>query len=266
MILEASGIGISDYQELVEQVYLPGKRGTLQVEMLAATRRYRRIPYVIQPRLESLIEELEAGRPVLVLQNLTPLSTPRWHYAVVIGFNRSKNQMILRSGSHYRLTVSAYRFAREWERAENWGFIALRPGELPAGNDATRYLRAVSGFHNVGDTKAVKLAYASSVKRWPEQEVGWIGLAEAQHKEGNLPAAIDTLRRLSLAHPSSVAAFNNLALLLRETGCLSQAQSALHKALDMARAQGRFVQQVEDTRQKIENSTGSVDAIACTVN
>lgn len=265
-VLDASGVAVDDFEKLVNQVYLPGKRGTLQVELLAATRRYRRIPYVIQPRLESLIAELEAGRPAVVLQNLTPLSTPRWHYAVVIGFDRSKNQMILRSGSHYRMTVSTYRFAREWERAGNWGFIVLRPGELPAANDAPGYLKAVFDFQNVSNSKAVELAYKSSVKRWPEQEVAWIGLTEAQYKNGDLQGAVKTLRGLLKVQPNSVAAYNNLALLLNETGCVSQARSTLRKAIDMAREQGHFLRQVEDTRRKIEKSAVESSEHQCAIN
>jgi hypothetical protein len=32
------------------------------------------------------VDQLEAGRPVLVLQNLALKLWPQWHYAVVVGY------------------------------------------------------------------------------------------------------------------------------------------------------------------------------------
>ena len=73
--------------ELVAQIYLPERKGSLQPEIIAAVRRYDRVPYRIEPALPALLAELRAGRPVLILQNLGLRSLPRWHYAVVIGYS-----------------------------------------------------------------------------------------------------------------------------------------------------------------------------------
>ena len=67
--------------ELGETPFFP------QVELVAAIRRYGRVPYEIEPSLSSLTAELQAGRPVLVLQNLGIKIAPLWHYAVVVGYS-----------------------------------------------------------------------------------------------------------------------------------------------------------------------------------
>src|SRR5690606_12988264 len=64
-VLAAAGVAVAP-DELVEQVYVPARRGSLTIEMQAAPRRYDRIAYPLQPELAALIAELDAGRPVLV--------------------------------------------------------------------------------------------------------------------------------------------------------------------------------------------------------
>src|SRR5205823_8928965 len=80
--LASSGVKVTP-EELVPQVYIPERKGSLQVEMLAAARRHGLISYQLAPRLEDLLRELNAGTPVIVLQNLGIGES--WHYAVAIG-------------------------------------------------------------------------------------------------------------------------------------------------------------------------------------
>src|SRR5690606_28591997 len=71
-ILGASGVapGVADPDALAPKVYLPGRKGSLQLELVGATRRAGRIPYEVDATPEALLAELAADRPVLVLQNL----------------------------------------------------------------------------------------------------------------------------------------------------------------------------------------------------
>ena len=96
-LLQWQGLDISD-SKLVPEIYLPDRKGSLQIELLAATRRYGYVPYVIEKNMTSLLNEIKAGNPVLVLQNLGLEWYPRWHYAVVIGYDINKDEIILRSG------------------------------------------------------------------------------------------------------------------------------------------------------------------------
>ena len=58
-VLQAQGIDIAP-ADLSPGVYLPGRKGSLQVEMVAAARRYRSLPYV----LDASFTACESLRPV----------------------------------------------------------------------------------------------------------------------------------------------------------------------------------------------------------
>src|SRR5690554_4494989 len=77
----------ADPDELAAQIYLSGRRGTLQAELLAAARHQGLLAYVHSPSLASLLRQIDAGQPVLVLQNLAFDRLPLWHYAVVVGYD-----------------------------------------------------------------------------------------------------------------------------------------------------------------------------------
>src|SRR5690606_31071454 len=78
-VLSASGVDVTA-DALTRQVYLPGRRGSLQTELVAATRRHGRLPYRLEGGLPALLAQVDAGHPVVVLQNLGFKRWPRWHY------------------------------------------------------------------------------------------------------------------------------------------------------------------------------------------
>ena len=110
-ILNSSGVTVTP-EALKSRIYIPGRQGSLQIELLAATRGSGRIPYLLDPNISALLGELRAGRPVLVLQNLGSKRAPVWHYAVVVGYLADTRQIVLRSGDQERHITSASRFIR----------------------------------------------------------------------------------------------------------------------------------------------------------
>jgi hypothetical protein len=112
--LQASGVAATP-DALVSQVYLPGRQGSLQIEMQGAPRRYDRVSYELDPDLAAITAELDAGRPVVVLHNYGLPFWPRWHYAVVIGYDPLHQKVVLRSGTTRREVQSAAHFMRAWE-------------------------------------------------------------------------------------------------------------------------------------------------------
>ena len=50
-------------EALAPRVFLPGRQGSLQLELLAATRREGRIPCVMERTPEALFDEVRDGRP-----------------------------------------------------------------------------------------------------------------------------------------------------------------------------------------------------------
>jgi len=228
--LSQSGIPVSP-ADLVRQIYIPGRQGSLQVEMLAASRRHGRVPYVVDPTVQALLAELEAGRPVLVLQNLGLRSYPIWHYAVVIGYSLPDDQVILRSGTVERATMPAKRFLRTWDGANRWGMVVLRPGELPALPERKRYIESVAAMERVAEPQALRVAYRGALVQWPDDPTARFGMANALHSLGQLEAAEAMYRALLAAHPGHKAALNNLAEVLADRGCFPEALATIDAAL-----------------------------------
>ena len=214
-ILASSGVRVSP-EELSGQVYLPGRKGSIQPEIMAACRRHGRIPYQIAPELTDITAELRHGRPVLVLTNLGLSVFPVWHYAVVVGYDPDTDRLLLRSGDNPRETVPPRVFMRTWKRAECWGIIALRPGELPAQPDRGAYLEAVADMEEVGMPRQARAAYESALQRWPDEPVALFGLGNTAWAMGEFNTAETAFRRLVHVQPQNMAAVNNLAIVLGE--------------------------------------------------
>jgi tetratricopeptide (TPR) repeat protein len=229
-VLNETGVPVSS-EELKSRVYIPGRQGSLQLELMAATRQFGRIPYEIEPRLDAILAELDAGRPVLVLQNLGLAISPRWHYAVVVGFLAEDRKFVLRSGDHARLLTSAKRFAHSWQRADFWAIVALRPGELPADAVPQRYLRAVAAVESTGDFTNALPAYRAAAERWPENELAWLGLGNAAYGKGELLEAGSAYRQMLKVRPGNAIALNNLSQVYLELGCDDDALAAIDTAL-----------------------------------
>jgi len=104
MMLQAAGVDVKP-EALVDQVFLPGRKGSLQVEMLAAARRDGLIAYEIEPRVTDLLRELAAGTPAIVENYGTFSWFPVWHYSVVVGYDLPELEVIRRSGTRARITL-----------------------------------------------------------------------------------------------------------------------------------------------------------------
>jgi tetratricopeptide (TPR) repeat protein len=218
-------------EALAPRVYLPGRQGSLQVELVGAVRREDRIPYVIQASLAALMAELQAGRPVVALQNLGLTRLPKWHFAVVIGYSKQDDAVVLRSGTRQRVNMSAYHFVRTWEPGGRWGLVVLRPGELPAADDADGYLRAVAAKEAVTGPAGLVQAYRAAVERWPESTLARFGLANALRANGQVAAAVAQYRVLVSESSGDAAALNNLADALNALGCREPALQTIERAL-----------------------------------
>jgi hypothetical protein len=253
-VLGASGVRKTP-QALVPEVYLPARRGSLQVELLAATRRAGRIAYPVEGSIDALVAELAAGRPVLVLQNLLVRTVPRWHYAVVVGADPDANRLILNSGTRKELPVRASTFMRTWDWAGRWGMVALRPGELPARADPLEYLAAVADFEAVAGAAKARPAYLAAEKRWSRNPQVQLALGNQAHGAGQRVKAVQYYRSGLDYAPADPVLANNLASVLGELGCPDEARAVLD-ALP-AQDQGRWRDQLAQTRRELDAASRS---------
>ena len=263
MLLQQSGVEVSAH-ELVPQVYLPARKGSLQAEMLATGRRYQRIPYRIDPTVRALTAELQAGRPVLVLQNLGLQSRPLWHYAVVIGYVLEDDLVILRSGTRKRQLMPGWLFLNTWNSADNWAMVLLRPGQLPSRPDRLRYLGAVASTEAHMQPEALLEAYDAALGAWPDDTVAHFGRANALHALGRLDAARAAYQELIAAHPGHVAALNNLAEVYADLGCSRRAQATISRAFTLVDNDHPLYPVLLDTRQRVATTAGGLSPRKCT--
>jgi hypothetical protein len=262
-ILGAVGVDVTA-TELIDLVYVEDLQGSLQVELVAAKRRFGRVPMPIGPRFEDLLVELESGRPVLVLQNLGFARAPVWHYAVVVGFDAEAGRVILRSGAEPRRRERIDRFLRRWGLADNWGFVASPPREIPASATPDRYMRALVGSQHRLDVIDTGAAFEAALLRWPEEPLVLFLAAAHKHEETQLAAAAILYKRLLTIEPEHAAARNNLANVLLDLGCREEALRQARLASAQPLPGGAFDAAIADTLLRIESAPADpVGLAAC---
>jgi tetratricopeptide (TPR) repeat protein len=263
-ILNAAGVAATP-RELIDAVYIEGLRGSLQAELLAATRRHGLLPVPLEPSASSLYAEIASGRPVLVLQNKGFARAPVWHYAVVVGFDARRKRVILRSGTEKRRLERQSRFMRSWRLADNWAFVAAKPGQIPASGTPDLYMRALVGAAGQLDGDAAERAYEAALGRWPDDALVLFLSASAEHADGELAAAGELYRRALARQPDHVAARNNLANVLLEQGCRQEALREARAALRLLDPENPFRAAVADTMSQIESApaAGSSEPSGC---
>jgi len=215
---------------LSPDVYLPERQGSLQIELVAATRRHSRIPFLLPTDVSALLAELQAGRPVLLLQNLGTRSTPLWHYAVLTGYDLEHNSFRLNSGVEEGAWLPAPELLRTWDWGERWALVALRPGDFPAtgsDDDVARYFKSVADFEAVAGSEAAAAAWRSAAQHWPDKPGPTLALGNRAYAEGRLREAADWYARGLHLEPGNVVLANNLASVLGEMGCARAGEAVL---------------------------------------
>ena len=259
-VLGASGLPVAP-ADLVTEVYLPGRRGSLQPELLASARRRDRLPYELPPTSDAIVSQLAAGIPVLVLQKLGAGPWPGWHYAVVIGYDLDAQVFLLRSGTERRLEMPAARFLATWDRADRWAIVVLQPGQMPGTPDAGRYVEAAAALEAVGHIDAASVAYQAAATQWPRDALPRLALGNVALTRGDLAAAESEYRQAIEIDRGNVAAHNNLAEVLLRRGCVSAARSVARIATELA-GTGPLAAAVEDTAVRVA-ATGKSDEQGC---
>jgi hypothetical protein len=249
MALAASGVAVTP-DELKPQVYLPAREGSLQPEMLATARRHGRLAVVLPPRLDALLADVAAGTPVVVLQNLSLPIAPVWHYAVVIGYDLAREEIVLHSGlvAEQRLPLAV--FERTWARSGYWAMVATAPDRLPKTPENDALVAAAAALERV-EAAAARRAYAALVERAPTLYAAWMGLGNSAYALGDAAAATRAFARAAQLQPQSADAFNNLALALLAARRIDEARDAALRAVALG---GSRIERYRETLAAIERA------------
>ncbi len=249
MALAASGISV-DAETLRAQVYVPQRQGSLQPEMLAAARRHGRLAVELPPRLNAVLDEVARGLPVIVLQNLSLPIAPIWHYAVVIGFDLERQDIVLHSGLTRAQRMPLTVFERTWARSGHWAMVAAAPDRLPATVAPDDLLAAAAALERV-DPAAARAAFTALTERAPQLANAWFGLGNAAFATKDLPAARAAFERSVQIAPDHADAWNNLAHVLLALERIEPARSAAQRAVAIG---GPRLPRYRDTLAAVERS------------
>lgn len=242
-----SGVSVTP-EALREYVYIPGREGSLQAELVAQTRARGRLAIPIHGP-QALLAELQAGHPVLVLQNNGLSWLPQWHYAVVIGYLPKQQAMILRSGTIKRYVLDQSTFNHTWRRGDYWGLLVLPPGELPVSVAALDYAQAITALAQVNPTANTLIAWQAGYQRWPTHRIMALGFANALYAQQKYALAEKVLNALVTHYPNDGVVWNNLAMALAQQG---KWQAAEVMATIAIKRGGSHAKELRQTLQSIQ--------------
>ena len=213
--------------------FTPGLQGSLQIEMAAASRQLGFVAYEQRSSLSQLLQLIDEKIPVIVLQNNGLSWLPQWHYAVVIGYDLDRREIILHSGltAEYRLPLAT--FERTWQRANYWLLAMLPPGRTSALLDPFLYTRACQDLLQTRQTAAGVTALISATQQWPDYWLPYFLLGNHFLAQAPAEAANWFAKGLPLAKQQP-AYLNNYALVLSELGCKAQALELIQTARQLA--------------------------------
>lgn len=221
-------------EELSRTTYLPGLKGSLQIELMATARRYGLLVYPLSGGLDDLLREIAAGNPVLILQNQAFRWFPRWHYAVAVGYDLERRELILRSGREQRWVSGFTPFLNTWERADEWGLVVMPAGTLPATAREKEYLGAALDLETSQRPETARPAFESAVARWPKSDTAWMMLGNNAYAREDWPGATAAFRQAVTLTPDNPSAWNNLAYALLQSDRPDRALEAIQRALTLA--------------------------------
>lgn len=224
-----------DQDQVAREVYTPGMKGTFQSDLIGASRRHGLMAVPITG-MEALLREIAAGHPVIVFENLALSWYPQWHYAVVLGYDLDREEVIMHSGPEAFKHWAMRKFERSWMLADYWGLVVLPAGELAVTANELTQAGAAAGLEQTGQTKAARKAYGAILSRWPQSLPALIGLGNLSYAGSDYSGAVTYLRRATEIHPEAAAAWHNLALAEGAAKMSSQAHESALKAVEKAPA------------------------------
>lgn len=254
--LTAAGFPV-DPKQLDAQLYLPAREGSLQVDMVAASRRQGALALPAPQTLAGLLGEVASGTPVIILQNLGLSIAPRWHYAVVIGYDLPRSEVILRSGIREREVMAMSTFEHTWARSDYWGLIVVRRNQLSNTVDRSILEKSLVALEKYAPPDALFGWYQQAVRRWPDSAIFAVGLGNSAYATGRFDDAERAFRAAAKQHPQNAVALNNLASVLQQRGQLNEALAIANQAVALG---GDWLATTQATRDAIRNAISALEA------
>jgi hypothetical protein len=143
---------------LDKPLHLPGGEAQLQQNMQNLAREYGMVVYPLDSNLAALLTQVAAGYPVMVrfTEGSAMWAEPR--YAILAGYNRQKQTVLLRAGMNRRELMSFSSFESAFKDAGGWAVLIQKPTQVPAQVDQQRWLKAANDLAQAGQEQAAARA------------------------------------------------------------------------------------------------------------
>ncbi|TVT81466.1 peptidase C39 family protein [Pseudomonas sp. H3(2019)] len=139
---------------LDKPLHLPGAEAQLQQNMQNLAREYGMVVYPLDSNLPALLTQVAAGYPVLLRFSEGSAFWKEPRYAILAGYNRHKQTVLLRSGMDRRLLMSFTSFESAFQNAGGWAVLIQGPTQIPAKVDSQRWLKAADELARAGQEQA----------------------------------------------------------------------------------------------------------------
>jgi ABC-type bacteriocin/lantibiotic exporter with double-glycine peptidase domain len=112
-------------EEIAKAIYRKQLRGTLSMDLLLFVQGMGFDAMAYRGNLTDLKDHIASDRPLIVFQDLGYPLLPIRHFSVVIGYDETKNILILHSGKRANKATPYKGFLRSWVKMDNWTLLIL---------------------------------------------------------------------------------------------------------------------------------------------
>ena len=233
-------------EAIAPATFVPGLDGSLQIEMVAASRQLGMLAYAQRGNMRQLLSLLAEDIPVIVLQNNSIAWLPQWHYAVAIGYDLAAQQVILHTGVTEEHRLNFATFERTWQRGDYWMLVMLPPSQSSAQLEPFIYTKACQDLLDTGQRDAGITALQTAITQWPDYWLPYFLLAN--HYLSDAPeTAVKWYKKGYAYGKKEISYLNNYAYALAKNHCFAEASLLVDKALSLAPNDVN----VQDTQQEI---------------
>ena len=135
---------------LEKPLHLPGAEDQLQENLENLAREYGMVVYPLDKNLPALLTQVAAGYPVMVRFSEGSAFWAEPRYAILSGYDRNKQKVLLRAGMNRRELMSFSAFESAFEKSGGWAILIQKPSQIPAAVDRQRWLRAADELSRAG--------------------------------------------------------------------------------------------------------------------
>ena len=135
---------------LEKPLHLPGAEDKLQHNLQSLAREYGMVVYPLDKNLPALLTQVAAGYPVMVRFTEGSAFWAEQRYAILAGYDRQKQTVLLRAGMDRRELMSFGSFESAFTSAGGWAVLIQKPNQIPANVDRQRWLNAANDLAQAG--------------------------------------------------------------------------------------------------------------------